>query len=116
MYGWAISPRLPVNNFEWIKETSQFNEDLRRNYHERSDEEYYFEADVEDPEKIYELHNDLQYLRERTKFKIVETKVIANLDDKIEFFTNIQNLKQALNHGLIWKTFIEWWNFFKKIG
>ena len=52
MYGWAISRKLPVNNFELIKETSQFNEDLRRNYHEGSDEEYYFEADVEDPEKI----------------------------------------------------------------
>ena len=23
-YGWAISQKLPVNNFEWIKDTSQF--------------------------------------------------------------------------------------------
>ena len=27
--GWAISQKLPVNNFEWIKNTSQFNEDFR---------------------------------------------------------------------------------------
>ena len=26
--GWAISQKLPVNNFEWIKDTSQFNEDF----------------------------------------------------------------------------------------
>ena len=26
--GWAISQKLPANNFEWMKDTSQFNEDL----------------------------------------------------------------------------------------
>ena len=25
---WAMSQKLPVNNFEWIKDTSQFNEDF----------------------------------------------------------------------------------------
>ena len=25
LYGWAISQKLPVNNFEWIKDTFQFN-------------------------------------------------------------------------------------------
>ena len=29
-YGWAISQKLPVNNFEWIKDTFQFNEDFKR--------------------------------------------------------------------------------------
>ena len=28
LYGWAMSEKLPVNNFEWIKDTSQFNEDF----------------------------------------------------------------------------------------
>ena len=26
LYGWAMLQKLPVNNFEWIKDTSQFNE------------------------------------------------------------------------------------------
>ena len=26
--------KLPVNNFEWIKDTSQFNEDFIKNYNE----------------------------------------------------------------------------------
>ena len=26
LYGWATSQKLPVNNFEWIKDTAQFNE------------------------------------------------------------------------------------------
>ena len=26
LYGWAMSQKLPVNNLEWIKGTSQFHE------------------------------------------------------------------------------------------
>ena len=28
LYGWAVQQKLPVNNFEQIKDTSQFNEDF----------------------------------------------------------------------------------------
>ena len=28
LYCWAMSQKLPVNNFEWIEDTSQFNEDF----------------------------------------------------------------------------------------
>ena len=28
--------KFPVNNFEWIKDTSQFNEDFINNYNEES--------------------------------------------------------------------------------
>ena len=38
LYGWAMSKKLPVNNFEWIEDTSQFNEDYIKNYNEESDE------------------------------------------------------------------------------
>ena len=30
--------KLPVNNFDWVKDTSQFNEDIIKNYYEESDE------------------------------------------------------------------------------
>ena len=39
LYGWAMSQKLPVNNFEWIKYTSQFSEDFIKNYNEENDEE-----------------------------------------------------------------------------
>ena len=35
-----MSQKLPVNNFEWIQDTSQFNEDFIKNYNEESDERY----------------------------------------------------------------------------
>ena len=46
LYGWAMSQKLPVNNFEWIKDTSQFNEDFIKNYNEESDEGYFPKVDV----------------------------------------------------------------------
>ena len=38
LYGLAMQQKLPVNNFERIKDTSQFNEDFIRNYNEETDE------------------------------------------------------------------------------
>ena len=38
LYGWAVSQKLPVNNFGLIKNTSLFNEDFIKNYNEESDE------------------------------------------------------------------------------
>ena len=37
LYGWAVSQKLPVNNFEWTEDTFQFNEDFIKNYDEESD-------------------------------------------------------------------------------
>ena len=39
LYGWTMSKKVAVNNdFEWIKDTSQFNEDFIKNCNEKSDE------------------------------------------------------------------------------
>ena len=38
LYGWAMSQKVPVNNFEQIKDTFQFNEDVIKNCREESDE------------------------------------------------------------------------------
>ena len=104
LYGWAMSQKLPVNNFEWIKDTSQFNEDFIKNYNEESDEGYFFEVDVQYLEKLHELHNDLPFLPERMKIEKVE-KLVANLHDETEYVVHIRNLKQSLNHVLVLKKF-----------
>ena len=46
LYGWVMSQKLQVNKFEWIKDTSQRNEDFIKNYNEESDEGYFLEVDV----------------------------------------------------------------------
>ena len=96
-YGWAISQKFIVNDFEWI---TKVNEDLIKNYNEGSDERYFFEADVEYIEKLHGFHNDLPFLPERMKIEKVE-KILANLHDKTKYVIQIRNLKQSLNHGLV---------------
>ena len=44
LYGRLMSQKLPVNNFEWIEDTSQSNEDFIKNYNEQSDEGYFPEV------------------------------------------------------------------------
>ena len=59
--------KLPVNNFDLIKETSQFNEDFIKNYTEENDDGYFLEADVQYLKKLHQFHNDLSFLIERMK-------------------------------------------------
>ena len=66
------------------------------NYKEDSDGGYFLEFDVQYPEKLYDLNNDLPFLPERMKIEKVE-KLVANLHDKKEYVIHM-NLKQALNH------------------
>ena len=99
-----MSQKLPVNRFEWIKDTYQFNEDFIKIYNEESDEGYFLEVDVQYLNKINELHNDLPFLPERIKIEKVE-KLAGNLHDKTEYVIQIINLKQAFNDGLVLKKF-----------
>ena len=50
LYGRAMSQKLLVSNFEWIEDTSQFNEDFIKSYNEESDERYSVEVDIHYPE------------------------------------------------------------------
>ena len=59
----------PVNNFDWVKNTFQFNEDFIKNYNEENDGRYFLEVDAQYPKKLHELHNDLTFLPERMKLK-----------------------------------------------
>ena len=62
-----MSQKFPVDNFEWIEDTFQFNEDFIKNHNEESDEGYFLEVDVQYFEKLHYFHNDLQFLYERMK-------------------------------------------------
>ena len=42
LYGWAMSQKFPLNNFEWIKYASQLNDNFIKNYNEESDEGYFY--------------------------------------------------------------------------
>ena len=46
LYGREMSQKLQENNFDWIENTSQLNEDFMKNYNEESDEGYFLELNV----------------------------------------------------------------------
>ena len=81
-----MSQKFPGNNFEWIKDTPQFNEDFKKKkkrYNEENDEGYFLEVDIQYLEKLHELRNDLPFLPERMKIEKLE-KLVTNLHDKTE--------------------------------
>ena len=55
LYDWAMSQKLPVNNFELIKYTPQFNKDFIKNNNEESHEGYFLEVDVQYLEKLHKV-------------------------------------------------------------
>ena len=46
LYGWGMLQKLPVNNFEWMEDISQFNENFIKNYNEEHDRGYFLEVDL----------------------------------------------------------------------
>ena len=98
-----MSQKLPVEGFKWKKNILKFNEDFTKNYDEDSNKGYIFEADVEYPRKLYNLHGDLPFLAKRNKIKQCN-KIFCSINDKENYLVHIRALKQALNHGLILRT------------
>ena len=66
-----MSQKLPVNGFEWVEDTSPFNEDFKKSYNEESDEGYFLEVDAQYPENLLDRHNDLPFLPERMNIENV---------------------------------------------
>ena len=99
LYGWAMSQKLPVNNFKWIEDTSKINEDFIKNYYENSKKGYILEVNVKYPKKLHELHSDLLFLPRRIKIDKCK-KLVCDLHNKKKYVVHIKSLKQALNHGL----------------
>ena len=100
LYGWAMSKKLPIDNFKWETASSIFTNDFIKNYDEQSDIGYLFYADIAYPKDLYELHKDLPFLPDRMKVNKVN-KLVASVHDKNNYAIHIYALKQALNHGLI---------------
>ena len=87
--------KLSVNNFVWMEDSSQFNEDFIKNYNEKNDEEYFLEFDVQYLQNLLELHNDLPFLPDKMKVEKVKS-FIASLHNKTEYIIHIRNLKQSI--------------------
>ena len=79
LYGWTMPQKFPINNFEWIEDTSQFNEDF-----------------ITIMKKVMK---DIFWKLMVSILKNYMNFIIANLP-KTENYIHVINLKQAWNHGL----------------
>ena len=86
-----------------------------KNYDGNSDKGYILEADVEYPKTFHTLHSDLPFLPERMKINKC-TKFVCNVQDKENYVVHIRALKEALDHGLIFKKGIQAKIIFRKIS
>ena len=82
------------------KNVSKFDEEFIKSYDEDSNKGYIFEVD------LHNLHIDIPFLPERMKIKKCN-KLVCNLYDRKEYVVRIRALKQALNHELMLKKYIE---------
>ena len=98
LYAWALSQKLPVNGFKWIKQKkklSKFSEDFTKKYNEDCNRGYFLEVDIEYLKRLFNSHKDLPFLPERKKVKKIE-KLICSIEDKEKNVFHIRALKQAI--------------------
>ena len=100
LYGWAMSIKLPVYGFKWVKDLSKLNESFTKNYDKNSDKEHFLEVDLKYPKKLF--NGVAHFLRERKKIEKCN-KLVCTVQDKENYIVHIRLLKQALNQGLILK-------------
>ena len=89
LYGWAMSQKFLVDNFEWEEKVSSFDE---KNHDENRDKGCIFEVHVEYPKNLHNLHTDLPFLPERMKAKKFN-KLVRNLYHKEKYVVHIKTLK-----------------------
>ena len=64
-----MSQNLPANVFKWVEEISAFNEDFIKSFIDKKDERYFVQEDIQYPENLHNLHNELPFLPERMKIE-----------------------------------------------
>ena len=100
LYGWAMSQALPTGEFRWINCDSWNPVRLVDMFSTEQKYGYLLEVDVDYPEELHNLHNDIPFMCVKMKVNGVE-KLIPNLYDKRKYIVHIRALKQAIDHGLL---------------
>ena len=103
LYAWAMCNKLPIKNFEWVKDLRHINQKFIKNYDEDfSEGGHILEVDVEYSIELQNKHKNLPFLPEKMKIN-KQTKLPCNFNDKTRYIVHIKLLQQALNDGLKFK-------------
>ena len=80
LYGWAMSKKLPLDNFKWVDDLSMYTEDFIKSYDEEIDIGYLPVGATEYPKNLHMLHSNLPFLPERMKINKYD-KHVCNLNN-----------------------------------
>ena len=87
LYGWAMSQKLPVRSFKWVKNVSVIDEEFIKNYDNDSNVGFILKVDIEYLEELHDPHRDLPFLPERMKINMYNKLVCALYDKRSMLFT-----------------------------
>ena len=72
LYGYAMSKKLPIDEFKWTENLSQYTEEYIKSYNEDSHYGAILEVNVHYPFMLWCEHRDLPFLPMREKMNVVE--------------------------------------------
>lgn len=105
LYGLSLSSPLPLSNFEW--DSNEWTVEKILNLEKDDPIGYIFEVDLDYPQSLHDLHDDLPFCAESLSSPISSNqkikKLILNLNAKKDYICHYLVLKQALQNGLVLK-------------
>lgn len=118
LYGWAMSQKMPLNNFEWVPKDRLQSIDVAA-ISTSADEGYILEVDLEYPQHLHDTHSDYplapqtkpiqrnelsaysQHLAEKLNVKgRPQAKLMTTLDNRTNYVVHYINLKMYLKLGM----------------
>ena len=86
LYGYAMSKKMPTDNFQWIEDLLIFTEDYIKNYDKNSDTGYLLVVDVTYPKDLYEKHEYLPFLPDKIKIDKVLSYLVISMIKSITLY------------------------------
>ena len=68
-----------ASNFEWVEDTSSFNEDFMKNYNKETNEGCFLQVNVQYLYKLHELHNNYHFYLKELKLKTSKSLLLICL-------------------------------------
>lgn len=103
LYGYAMCSYLPCSDFKLMEKNDIDRLDVLKISHD-SDFGYILEVDLQYPEHLHDLHNDLPFCAQNFIPPGSKTpKLIPNLYDKFRYVIHYIHLQTCIKHGLVLK-------------
>ncbi|XP_055858506.1 uncharacterized protein LOC129920955 isoform X1 [Episyrphus balteatus] len=102
-HGWAMSDYLPHSNFKWVEPPTNLD-DIKGWLISNINIGYVLEVDLEYPLEIHDNHNDLPFCPSNISLSgKSDKKLIADLNNKVNYIIHYKTLIQCLDNGLVLK-------------